>query len=313
MPTDVGVGRYAPSPSGDLHIGNLRTALLAWLFARHTDRGFVLRMEDLDRVAHGAAERQLDDLRALGIDWEPPVVRQSDRRSFYDNTIETLTARGLTYECWCTRREILEAPAAPHTPAGAYPGTCRNLTGAELAERRAGNRPPALRLRSSVQHMTVTDLLHGEYTGAVDDLVLRRNDGTPAYNLVVVVDDAAQGVDQVVRGDDLLSSTPRQAYLAALLDIAVPTYAHVPMALNREGVRLAKRDGAVTLADLAAAGVTAPVAVSVIAESLGLAARGESVTASDLLTRFDPALLPRQPWVFDPSSVRRSVVRPAPG
>ncbi|KXO94171.1 glutamyl-Q tRNA(Asp) synthetase [Tsukamurella pulmonis] len=278
-------GRYAPSPSGDLHVGNLRTALLAWLFARSTGREFLLRVEDLDRVAGGAEARQLADLAAIGLDWDGAPVRQSARTDVYAAALTRLDV----YECYCTRREILAAPSAPHAPEGAYPGTCRDLTEAQRVERRR-ERPAALRLRATVDEFTVTDVLHGEYTGAVDDFVLRRGDGTYAYNLAVVVDDAAQGVDQVVRGDDLLSSAPRQAYLGTLLGDPPPTYAHVPMVLGPNGVRLAKRDGAVTLADRGGPGVVLPE----IAASLGLRGR----TPREMLDDFDPARLPREPWTL---------------
>jgi glutamyl-tRNA synthetase len=297
-------GRYAPSPSGDLHIGNLRTALLAWLFARSTGRRFVLRMEDLDRVAPGAAERQFADLAALGITWDPPVMWQSQRLPDYDAVIDELSRRDLTYECFCTRREILDAPTAPHAPEGAYPGTCRDLTPAQRQAKRDSGRPPAIRLRSAVAEFTVTDAFLGRYTGMVDDFVLRRGDGTPAYNLAVVVDDHTQGVDQVVRGDDLLTSAPRQSHLATLLDISPPGYAHVPLVLNVAGKRLAKRDGAVTLADLAAKGIAPPDVLAIIADSLELAEPGEPTTADALLARFDPAHLPRAPWILDPPQLR---------
>lgn len=285
-------GRFAPSPSADLHIGNLRTAMLAWLFARSTDRRFLLRVEDLDdRTFADVAERQLRDLAAIGVTCDEPPEYQTAHPTRYDVAIDGLTARGLTYECFCSRRDILQAPRAPHAPEGAYPGTCRDLTGAERAARRASGRPPALRLRSEVDEYTVTDVLHGSYTGVVDDLVLRRGDGVPAYNLAVVVDDAAQGIDQVVRGDDLLSSSPRQAYLAALLGYPQPSYAHVPLVLNAEGKRLAKRDGAVTLAEI---GV--PTALAEIAGSLGFTA----TSVDGMLTEFDPARLPRKPWTYRP-------------
>ncbi len=287
-------GRFAPSPSGDLHVGNLRTALLAWLFARSTGRDFLMRVEDLDRVRPGAEQRQLDDLRSLGIDWDGEIVRQSERRAYYDAAIDRLTDAGRVFPCFCTRREILEAPSAPHTPPGAYPGTCRDLTDAERA-RRSAERPAALRLRNDVDAWTVTDLLHGEVSGAVDDVVLRRNDGVPAYNLAVVVDDGLQGVDQVVRGDDLLTSAARQAHLATLLGHEPPTYAHVPLALNASGQRLAKRDGAVTRAELEERGVDV---LALIAESLGLAGR----SPAEMVASFDPDRLPRQPWTFVPPS-----------
>lgn len=285
-------GRFAPSPSADLHIGNLRTAVLAWLFARSTGRQFLVRVEDLDdRARDDVARRQLDDLAAIGLTWDAPPEYQSAHGARYDAVVDELTGRGMTYQCHCSRRDILQAPRAPHAPEGAYPGTCRDLTDAERAERATSGRPPAVRLRSDVTQFTVTDLLHGSYTGMVDDFVLRRGDGVPAYNLAVVVDDAVQGVDQVVRGDDLLSSSPRQAYLGALLGHPTPTYAHVPLVLNTDGKRLAKRDGAVTLAELGTSR-----ALTLIAGSLGFSAR----TVADMLTEFDPTALPREPWIYQP-------------
>ncbi|HEY8754063.1 MAG TPA: tRNA glutamyl-Q(34) synthetase GluQRS [Arthrobacter sp.] len=286
-------GRFAPSPSGELHVGNLRTAILAWLFARFTGRDFLMRVEDLDRARAGAEAEQLRDLAAIGVTWDGAVVRQTDRGAVYAEAIGRLGAAGLTYECFCTRREIQDAPSAPHAPQGAYPGTCRNLDPAELEFRRSA-RPAAIRLRAGVTAFTVQDGLHGEFTGVVDDFVLRRNDGVTAYNLAVVVDDAAQGIDQVVRGDDLLPSTPRQAYLASLLNIPVPEYVHVPLVVNSDGARLAKRDGAVTLADLSRAGVSAADARDRILASVGLPAG----TLEQALAAFQPASLPREPWVW---------------
>ncbi|MCU1569177.1 MAG: tRNA glutamyl-Q(34) synthetase GluQRS [Pseudarthrobacter sp.] len=287
-------GRFAPSPSGELHVGNLRTAVLAWLFARSTGRKFLLRVEDLDRARSGAEAEQLQDLAAVGVTWDGGVVRQTGRGPLYAAAISRLEAAGLTYECFCTRREIQEAPSAPHAPQGAYPGTCRNLDPAELGFKRS-TRPAAVRLRADVAEFTVRDVLHGSYTGMVDDFVLRRNDGVTAYNLAVVVDDAEQGIDQVVRGDDLLPSTPRQAYLASLLDIPVPEYVHVPLVVNSDGVRLAKRDGAVTLGDLASEGVPSDAVRDRLLESLGLPAGALEYT----LDAFDPAALPREPWVWN--------------
>jgi len=286
-------GRFAPSPSGELHVGNLRTAILAWLFARSTGRQFLMRVEDLDRARAGAEAEQLRDLAAIGVTWDGDVVRQTDRGPLYADAIARLAAAGLTYECFCTRREIQEAPSAPHAPQGAYPGTCRDLSAAEREAKRAV-RPAAVRLRSAVTEAAVQDVLHGSYTGVVDDFVLRRNDGVTAYNLAVVVDDAAQGIDQVVRGDDLLPSTPRQSYLASLLNIPVPEYAHVPLVLNADGARLAKRDGAVTLTDLAAVGVPVDEVRDALLASLGLPAG----PLEHALAVFDPAALPREPWVW---------------
>lgn len=290
MHTIPGAGRFAPSPSADLHIGNLRTAVLAWLFARASGRRFLMRIEDLDDRTHDeVAQRQLVDCAAIGLTWDEPPQWQSTHRDRYDAVIADLIDRDLVYECFCSRKDILNAPRAPHAPEGAYPGTCRTLTEAQRAVRRESGRPPALRLRSDTVEYAVTDLLHGRYTGVVDDFVLRRGDGVPAYNLAVVVDDAQSGVDQVVRGDDLLASSPRQSYLAGLLGYPQPVYAHVPLALNADGKRLAKRDGAVTLADLGVARARA-----LITASLGW----PGTDLGELLERFDPALLPRQPWIY---------------
>lgn len=293
--TPTGAGRFAPSPSADLHIGNLRTAVLAWLFARSTGRRFLMRVDDLDDRTHAdIAARQLDDLAAIGLTWDEPAEWQTQHPRRYDDTVAALADQGLLYECYCSRRDIQQAPRAPHAPQGAYPGTCRELTDAEREARRAETgRPPALRLRADVVAYTVRDLLHGEYTGIVDDFVVRRGDGVAAYNLAVVVDDASQGVDQVVRGDDLLASAPRQAYLANLLGYPEPTYAHVPLVLNADRARLAKRDGAVTLAEIGM-----PQALEQIAASLGWRA----ATVDEMLALFDPARLPREPWIYSPSS-----------
>lgn len=293
--TSTGAGRFAPSPSADLHIGNLRTAVLAWLFARSTGRRFLMRVDDLDDRTHAdIATRQLDDLAAIGLTWDEPAEWQTTHPQRYDDAVDALAMRGLLYECYCSRRDIQQAPRAPHAPQGAYPGTCRDLTDAERETRRhAIGRPPALRLRTDVTTHSVHDLLHGEYTGIVDDFVVRRGDGVAAYNLAVVIDDAAQGVDQVVRGDDLLASSPRQAYLANLLGFPEPTYAHVALVLNADGARLAKRDGAVTLAEI---GV--PRALEQIAASLGW----QTTSLDEMLARFEPARLPREPWIYSPAT-----------
>lgn len=248
-----------------------------------------MRVEDLDtRTSASVAQRQLADLAAIGLQWDEPVVWQSDRTAVYNEVIASLASHGLLYECYCSRKDIAQAPSAPHAPPGAYPGTCRDLSAAERV-RRNSDRPPALRLRTENSPFTVHDMLHGEYTGLVDDFVVRRGDGVTAYNVAVVVDDQALGIDQVVRGDDLLASAPRQAYLAKLLDYPVPTYAHVPLVLNTGGARLAKRDGAVTVADL---GVQRTFAL--ICESLGY----EAANATDLLRQFDAERIPREPWIY---------------
>ncbi|HEX7096646.1 MAG TPA: tRNA glutamyl-Q(34) synthetase GluQRS [Acidimicrobiales bacterium] len=294
-------GRFAPSPTGRLHLGNLRTAMLAWLFARSTGSRFVVRMEDLDRVTSSREheQAQLDDLAALGIDWDGPVIRQSERFDLYRDAIARLRDAGLTYPCYCTRREIREAAAAPNgtLPDGAYPGTCRELTRARRARFEAEGRRPAIRLRTDGERITFTDRLHGTVSGVVDDVVLQRNDGVPAYNLAVVIDDAAQGVEEVVRGDDLLTSTPRQIHLMRLLGLPEPAYAHVPLVLGADGARLAKRHGAVTMPELAARGLDADGVRSMLAASVGLCSSPEErVTMPELLERFDSATLIARPW-----------------
>lgn len=295
-------GRFAPSPTGALHLGNLRTALVAWLCARSARSRFLVRMEDLDQRATRPelVRRQLDELAALGLDWDGPVVLQSERLDLYREAIDQLERAGLTYPCYCSRREIRDAVSAPNGPGpdGAYPGTCRHLTEAQRREREAAGRPPALRVHGEGVTIAFVDRFAGRYEGTADDVVIRRNDGTPSYNLVVVVDDVDQGIGEVVRGDDLLASTPRQLHLADLLGLTPPTYAHVPLVLGPDGTRLAKRDGAVTLEDRAARGIDAAAVLAELAASLGLAGPGEPVTPPVLLDRFATASLPRDPWVL---------------
>lgn len=309
---EVGQGRFAPSPTGDFHLGNLRTALLAWAFARHSGRGFHMRMEDLDeRSRPPFVDSQLRDLDALGIDWDGPVVFQSQRLARYDEIFAQMMARGELYECYCTRKELAALASAPHRPPGSYPGTCRYLTD---AERRAGreklaamNRGPAFRLASSVREGTVDDIQCGSYRAAIDDLVIRRGDGVYSYNFVSVVDDAEYGVTQIVRGDDLLPSTPRQMYLQHVLGYPHPQYAHVPLVLNRDGVRLAKRDGAVTIGQLSQYGWQVGDIIALLATSLQLGGDEMAVsdirTAPDFLAVFEPKLLPRSPWLVDVDSL----------
>ncbi len=298
-------GRFAPSPTGPLHLGNLRTALVAWLFARSTGSRFVVRMEDLDPITSSKEHEasQLADLADLGLDWDGPVVRQSDRLDLYRDAISQLTAAGLVYPCWCSRREIAEASQAPNRPDlpdGAYPGTCRDLSSEERRAKQDSGREPALRLRAQVQTRSFVDAIHGPTSGLVDDVVLARSDGMPAYNLAVVIDDALQGIQQVVRGDDLLTSTPRQILLGELLNLPSQHYAHVPLVLNTQGTRLAKRDGSVTLADQLAIGRSPLEVCGILVESLGTPLK-PGMSPRILAKDFNPTTLTKRPWIVPES------------
>ena len=303
----AGAGRYAPSPTGDFHLGNLRTAVLAWAFARRAGLRFVIRMEDLDeRSRPEFVTTQLRDLESIGITWDEPVIFQSERLGLYRDVFTELQRQGLLYECYCTRKELAEVASAPHRPPGSYPGTCRDLTEAEREAGRAKlagmSRGPALRLRTDVHTLAVRDEIAGLYEGAVDDLVIRRGDGVYSYNFVSVVDDADHGVTQIVRGDDLLPSTPRQVYLQRRLGTETPAYLHVPLVLNREGIRLAKRDGAVTLRALAGYGWEPGDVVELIGQSLAI---DGARTAQDIAEALDIDRLRHGPWLVDPTELEQ--------
>jgi glutamyl-tRNA synthetase len=306
-------GRFAPSPSGPLHLGNLRTALLAWCFARSRDGRFLVRIEDLDpqrsRPEHEAG--MLGDLEALGLDWDGEPSRQSEQLERHRRAFEQLRDEGRLYRCWCTRSEIREALQAPHGPGGAaYPGTCRELSAPELRRRQRSGSACAWRFDAGAQEVGFTDLLAGERSAVVDDFVVWREGppavdarGLPAYNLAVVVDDAAEGVGQVVRGDDLLDTTPRQIALARALGLALPSYAHVPLVVSRDGERLAKRHGAVTLAERLEDGDSVASVIGWLASSAGLAPAGPSLSAAEVLAAFDAAALLGDPAVFEPEAL----------
>ena len=287
-------GRFAPSPTGPLHLGSLRTALVAWLAARSQGGRFLLRFEDLDpRRSRSEYEAiQISDLRALGIDWDAAPVRQSQRSALYARAVERLRAEGRVYPCFCSRAEIREAASAPHgeLPEGAYPGTCATLAPTQAWRRAEVGERHALRLRAEGEHVVWRDRLLGERRGSVDDFVLVRSDGVFAYQLAVVVDDAAQGIGEVVRGADLADSTARQILLQRLLALPTPGYAHVPLVLGPLGQRLAKRDGGATLASR---GEPPGVTLAWLAHSLGLAQDAECVaSASALVANFDLDRIP---------------------
>lgn len=292
-PPDRGNGRFAPSPTGPLHLGNLRTALIAWCCARSTGSEFLIRIEDLDRGRRraGSAEQQLSDLAAIGLDWDQPVAVQSEREELYGDALERLRGDGLLYECWCTRAEIRDASSAPHGEPTHYPGTCRDLSAADLALRRETGRRPALRVRADGAEIDFFDRVHGQLTGTVDDFVVARQDGAFAYQLAVVVDDAAQAIDEVVRGDDLLESTAAQCWLQSKLGLPRPSYVHVPLVRGADGQRMSKRDQSLTLAGQAALGVNPAQVRDQMASSIGLCAPGESLTDDQLVSRFGSILV----------------------
>ncbi len=298
MNSVLGAGRYAPSPTGELHLGNLRTALLAWAFARKAGRQFYLRMEDLDQRSRLEYEtQQLKDLEAFGIDWDGEVVRQSARSTFYADILRDLREKDLLYECYCTRKDLRDEISAPHFPPGAYGGRCRHLNSQQREERadKLQNRVASLRLKTTGEEISFTDWLHGEYSGRVDDFVLWRGDGFYSYNFASVVDDMDMGIAQIVRGDDLISSVPRQIYLQRVLGAVTPEYVHVPLVLNQKGQRLAKRDGAVTLSQLNAQGITVGDVVELLSVSLGFAPVSSPM---EFLAEFNVNKINVKPWTF---------------
>ncbi len=293
-------GRYAPSPTGILHFGNLRTALLAWLRARSEGARFIVRIEDLDpqRSRPHYIDEQLADLRALGLHWDGETVRQSERSALYEQAIDQLGDR--IYPCYCTRSEIREAASAPHGPwpEGAYPGICRDLTKKQRRQKERSGRAPALRVRTDGVCVRFDDLIAGPIVLHLDDFVVRRNDGAFAYNLAVPVDDAAQGIAEVVRGGDLVETTPRQLWILEHLRLPSPSYAHIPLVLGTDGARLAKRHGAVTLRDRVALGHDAGSVRSDLAASAGLCEPGERASLDELIERFQLEKLPHEPTVL---------------
>ncbi len=312
-------GRFAPSPTGPLHLGNARTALVSWLAARATGGAYVMRLEDLDgpRVRPGLEARILDELRWLGLDWdEGPDVgghaapyRQSERGAQYAAALDRLRAADLVYPCFCSRAEIAAAAQAPHGPSDEgprYPGTCARLAPDEAA-RRSTARRPAWRLRARPGEVRFDDGVHGpqavDVAAQVGDFVVARADGVPAYQLAVVVDDAAMGMTEVVRGDDLLPSTGRQLLLYAALGLAPPRFAHVPLVVGEDGERLAKRHGALSLGELRERGADPRAVVGLLAELSGLAPPDARLTPEDLVAGFSLGKLPRVPVVLAASRV----------
>jgi len=304
-------GRFAPSPTGELHLGNARTALVAWLQVRAAGGTLVMRVEDLDRgrVRAGIMEAQLADLRWLGLDWdEGPDVGgrygpylQSQRTGRYDAAIRALLDRGAAYPCACSRRDIVEASSAPHPEDGEgprYPGTCAVLPAGALE-----GRPTAIRFRVPDGPISFRDEVQGEMTfepaRETGDFVIRRKDGIAAYQLAVVLDDAAMCVTKTLRGADLLSSTARQILLMEALGLAPPEWAHVPLLLGPDGERLSKRHGSVSLREAREAGLRPEEVVGWLAASCGLVEPGATCAAHELVDGFSVVGLPRDATIMD--------------
>ncbi|MEO6595201.1 MAG: tRNA glutamyl-Q(34) synthetase GluQRS [Planctomycetota bacterium] len=301
----VAVGRLAPSPTGALHLGNARTFLLAWLSIRSRGGTLPLRIEDIDgpRVKSDALEQTLEDLNWLGLDWDGEPVLQSERLPLYAEAAARLVARGLAYPCVCTRREIEEAASAPHEGSDdgpVYPGTCRGGYPDLAAARAATDREPALRFAVDAVAVPFVDGFAGAQEGRIaGDFVIQKRDGGPAYQLAVVVDDAAQAVSEVVRADDLLPSTPRQLLLYQALDLRPPHFVHVPLVVGGDGKRLAKRHGDTSLRFLREQGVTAEAVVGFLAATCNLRPTGQLCRPADLLRDFAWERLPRGAVVGD--------------
>ncbi|MBI1289715.1 tRNA glutamyl-Q(34) synthetase GluQRS [bacterium] len=294
------VGRYAPSPTGSLHLGNLRTALAAWASTRSRDGRFLLRIEDLDgdRCRPELIDRQLADLRNLGVDWDAEPIIQSQRTDVYTAEFEKLKRFRLVYPCFCSRRDIAEAASAPHGPGpGVYPGTCANLPATEVAERIAAGRQHCWRIRVEAAPTTFFDALIGpreiDLKREGGDFVVRRADGWFAYQFACAVDDALSGVTEVVRGADLLDSGARQAWVLDRLGLPVPRYLHLPLMLGENGARLSKRVGSEDMDGLTARGFSPDSVRSYLAWTLGLCGTGERITMSEVASRWDWKRVPQ--------------------
>jgi glutamyl-tRNA synthetase len=305
-------GRFAPSPTGRLHLGNARTAFLAWLQARAAGGTFLLRIEDLDRSR--SREEYLEDLfrdlEYLGLTWDEEPIFQSRRGEAYRAALEDLHKLGRVYECFCSRSEIARAASAPHGAADdgpRYPGTCANLE-ANAAEEKRLRRPPALRFRARGVTALV-DRVCGPYrqdVGAVlGDFVVQRTDGIASYQLAVVVDDAHSGITDVLRGDDLLASTPRQLQLYEALALRAPAFAHVPLLVEPAGHRLAKREGVFAIAELRRKRVPPQRIIGLLASWSGLG--DDEALAAEWARRFRLEAIPRAPVLVTEELVKRKL------
>jgi glutamyl-tRNA synthetase len=311
------VGRLAPSPTGAQHVGNARTYLVAWLSARSRGGTVLLRIEDIDspRVKPGAADEALIDLHWLGLDWDGEQAVQSARLPFYESALEELKQQELVYPCTCTRSDIAAAASAPHEEPGelTYPGICSYRRAQDAVALGREGRPFAWRFRVS-ESPAFTDLFAGEQyidlARVGGDFVVWKSAGTPAYQLAAVVDDAAMGVTEVIRGDDLIPSTPRQILLYRALGLAPPAFGHIPIVVGEDGRRLAKRHGDTRLATLRSTGVKPEALLGLLAWSCGWIEKPEPVTARELLPLFRLSAIPPQPFILTESLLHRIGYRP---
>ncbi len=288
--------RFAPSPTGKMHLGHARTALVTWLRARQQGGEIVMRIEDIDRprVVPGAADAICRDHEWLGLDWDEGPIFQSDRGEAYERALRSLENAELVYPCTCSRKDIAAIASAPHDDEGPrYPGTCRN------GPTKPG-RPEALRFRFDDPSPGFDDLVHGPYPeGEVGgDFVLRRADGTWAYQLAVVVDDAESKITEVIRGADLLASTSRQIALYRALGHPVPDFVHVGLVLDAQGARLSKRHGATAIEALREAGYEPEEVIGALAESLSLSRSSAPLRPRELISAFDLSQIPRSPFAL---------------
>lgn len=299
--------RLAPSPTGYLHLGNARSFLLAWLQMRALGGEIILRIEDLDqaRAVQNAAEAIVEDLSWLGLDWDNELTSeyfQSNRFELYRDAVATLKERGLLYECFCSRKELREIASAPHTPGSRYTGTCRDLTATGRAARWE-EKDPSLRFRvepgTVIRFMDLVEREQAEDIGVnTGDFIVMRADGVPSYQLGVVVDDIAMGITHVLRGNDLLASTPRQILLFQSFGATPPLYAHAPLILGPDSIRLAKRHGSVSIAELRAAGHSPERIVGWLAWSCGIRPSQEPCRVSELIEGFSLENITRQATVL---------------
>lgn len=298
-------GRLAPSPTGAQHVGNARTYLIAWLSARSRGGEVALRIEDIDspRIKPGAAEQALEDLRWLGLDWDGEPVVQTERLPLYEAALEKLKQQELVYPCTCTRSDIVSAASAPHAgqEGPTYPGTCSHRSAADAKALTAAGTPFAWRFRVAESPAFIDGFL-GEVRIDLKevggDFVVWKSAGAPAYQLAVVVDDAAMGVTEVIRGNDLVPSTPRQLLLYRALGHMPPRFAHVPLVVGEDGRRLAKRHGDTRLSTLRDAGVKPEAIVGLMAWSCGWLEEPRPVAPRELLPRFRLDAIPQRPLVL---------------